>query len=222
MILGMVLTLIIFNSINQHYQEYKFRELTRQIKANIFSSYFCVYEIFCILTDNFSEEIRNIQKETIVDGTKVLNNLVKTAKTKNTIDIPKNNLEVLRDYIDNLQRNIKEAISLTQKLGIDFEIYDIVQELDEFNKIITFDISNKFDKKKSSPLELIFGNLNDSFLKNLVDNYSILLTKLEKNIFLKHIVFTATRPIYTAPCELPITQEQTVALNKRLKEKQDL
>lgn len=222
MILGMVLTLIIFNSINQHYQEYKFRELTRQIKANIFSSYFCVYEIFCILIDNFSEEIRNIQKETIVNGTKILNNLVKTVKTNNTIDISKNNLCVLRSYVENLQQNIKEAITLTKMLGVDFEIYDVVQELDKFNEIIIINIHDKFDKKNSSPLELIFGDLNNSFLKNLVENYAILLMKLENNTFLKHIVFTANRPVFTAPCEIPLTEEQAITLNKRLKEKQNL
>lgn len=222
MILGMVLTLIIFNSINQHYQEYKFRELTRQIKANIFSSYFCVYEIFCILTNNFSEEIRNIQNETIVNGTKILNNMAKTAKTNNTIDISKNNLCVLRSYVENLQQNIKEAITLTKMLGVDFEIYDVVQELDKFNEIITINIHDTFDKKNSSPLELIFGDLNNSFLKNLVENYAILLMKLENNTFLKHIVFTANRPVFTAPCEIPLTEEQAITLNKRLKEKQNL
>lgn len=221
-ILSMVLTLIIFNSINQHYQEFKFREITRKIKANIFSSYYCVYEIFCILTNDFSEETRNIQKETIVNGTKILENLVKTVQTNNTIDISKNNLYVLRSYAENLQQYVKESIALTEMLGIDFEIYDIVQELDKFNKIINFDINNKFDKKKSSSLELIFGQLNNSFLKDLVESYNVLLNKLEKNIFLKHIVFTATRPFHTAPCEIPLTKEQAIALNKRLKEKQDL
>lgn len=87
-------------------------------------------------------------------------------------------------------------------LGVDFEIYDILQELGKFNEIITFDINDKFDKKKSSSLELIFSELNSSFLK--------------------HIVCSVTRPVYIAPCEIHITQEQTAILNSRLKEKQDL
>lgn len=221
-IFGMILTLIIFDTINQHYKEYKFKELTRKIKANIFSSYYCVYEIFCILTNDFSEKTRNIQKETIIHGAKTLENLVKTVQTKNTIDIPENNLYILRNYMKDLQQNVKEAITLTEKLGVDFEIYNIIQELDKFNKIINFDINNKFNKKKSSSLELLFGQLNNSFLKDLVKNYNILLTKLEENIFLKHIAFTATRSVHTAPCKIPLTKEQTIALNKRLKEKHDL
>lgn len=221
-ILGMILTLIIFDTINQHYKEYKYRETTRKIKSDIYSSYYCIYEIFRILTDDSSGEIRDIQNETVPCGIKTLNDLIKSKRTKNTIDLPEKDLYVLRSYVKNMQQNIEEANTLTQMLGADFEVYVIAQYLENFSKKISFNVDDKFDKNNSSSLELLFSGLNDTFIKTLIESYTILLNQFEKNIFLKHIIITLTRNVNMPPCEIPLTKEQAAALNKRLKEKQDI
>ena len=219
-ILGMILTLIVADSINQHYQEWKHREITRKILSNIYSSYFCVFEIFCILTNSFETEMRDLQKSKVLDGTLIMKNISQKLDTKNTIDISQNNLHMLRGYLKNLKEYMVEALTLTKSLDSNFEIYGIIQELEDFNKILNVNIEEKFQKQTASPIEIIFAGLNNGFLKEILEKYYTLILKLEKNIFLKNIERNLERKVELPPCVLPLSKEQQEVLNTELKARQ--
>lgn len=224
--LGLAVSIIFIDGIKQHYLEMNFFHITKRIKSNILSSYFSlisITELFVGYEISEQSGISSLKNKKIDTSLDKLSKTLKEVRVRNTIDIPKEELETLRVYYYDLKNFINESISLINTLGNDFEIYTIIFELYEFQKALPADIEKQFNKNNCGIAELIIADLNKGDLFNLIFKYRSLYEKLSKNKMLKSIVVNTTAKVWipSVAHQNPLSTETLQVMHKRFIEKKN-
>lgn len=178
-----LVTVVFLDSINQFVAEKNFLNITQTIRTRIYSIIYTYIDIIFLLNrTNITPEIRKsfAEQSNLIQLAKNLRPYCENNNIKNNSDLSEQESSYANQYLRKLKESVDLALYEVAHCPSNIEIYSVFFPL----SALWHDLKNKekdFFSNKPGTITALFGGINESFIKNSLQNYMSVLEILENN-----------------------------------------